>query len=291
MTKTRHGLALTACASIALLAGCGSDDSSDSTTASATAAAPESISEIDVDTGPFESDEDFAAAVNGYCDEAGVIYSRTPVYGITAEGLAAEFTTLVANENEDLAKTESIEAPDALADGWADYNDANAKLIASHEKVLDAAASGDVAAANDLLFTDATKAGDDVAAANDELGLECSDPDRPISDAEPAAATAAAAAAPQPTNTIDEAAEEFLAALQSGDCKEIVAVSNSQSRVSVGLSPTRRQATARPWLSAGPRARLSAPPSSGRSGPSSSAPGPATSPTTTSRWTAGATTP
>ncbi len=91
------GLALIA--SAALAAGCGSSDDTDST--SETAAAPATVAEIEVDTGPFESEAEFTDAVNSYCDTAGEIFARAPVYGISAEGLAAEFDRLVELENQD----------------------------------------------------------------------------------------------------------------------------------------------------------------------------------------------
>ncbi len=219
------GLALIA--SAALAAGCGSDDDTDST--AETAAAPATIAEIEVDTGPFESEAEFTDAVDSYCDTAGEIFSRAPVYGISAEGLAAEFELLVELENQEQAKLASIEAPEEAADAWAAYQDASAKLIAEHEKVLGAAESGDADGANEILFGAATDALDALTEANDAAGLECIDPGAPVSEEEPAAATDAAADAQQPSNTIEEASDAYLAALQSGDCDEIAAESHSQA--------------------------------------------------------------
>ena len=56
-------------------------------------------------------------------------------------------------------------------------------------------------------------------------------PGRPRSSPRPTrpAATDAAGDAPQPSNTIEEAADEWLAALQSGDCKEIVDATHAQN--------------------------------------------------------------
>ena len=206
-------------------AGCGSDD--DSTTAASDA--PETIAEIEVETGPFDTDDDFIAAVNDYCGEAGLVFDRYPMYGVGAEGLAAEFENLVALETDDVAKSESIEATDDLAADWQGYNDANSDLLATHEDVLAAAKSGDADKANEILFGPATKAVDATTKASEDLGVECAGADNPLSEAAPAGSADAAADAPQPSNSIEDAADEWLAALQSGDCKEIVAATHSQN--------------------------------------------------------------
>lgn len=222
------GLALIA--SAALAAGCGSDDADSST--SEVAEAPATIAEIDVETGPFESEAEFTDAVNSYCQTTGQIFSRAPVYGISAEGLAAEMDRLVELERQDEEQLASIQAPDESEAAWSDYQDASSELLASHEKVLKAAESGDVDGANAILFGEATDALDALTEANEAGGFECVDPETPVSDAEPAEATDAAEGAPQPTNTIEEASDAFLAALQSGDCEQIAAESHSQAELS-----------------------------------------------------------
>jgi hypothetical protein len=224
--KLRTTAALLACA--ALLAACGGDDDDTTTESAAESTAPATIAEIEVDAGPFETEEDFVAAVNDYCGQTGEIYGRAPVYGISAPGLEAEFTRLVDLDNQDVEQTEAIEAPEELADEWADYNTASAELTAAHEDVLAAAADGNADKANQILFGPSTEAGEDLSAASEALGVECTSDDQPLSEAEPGAATDAAADAPQPTNTIDEAADEWLAAFQSGDCEEIADIVHTQ---------------------------------------------------------------
>ena len=219
--------------SVALLAGaiigagCGGDDS-ESTTASADSA-PETIADIEFDAGPFDSDEDFVAAVNDYCGTTSEIFARYPVYGVGADGLADEFETTVRLDQEDLANVESFEAPDDLADEWDGYLEANTNLVAAHEDVLAAAEQGDLDKANGVLFGPATDAIDAVTKASEDLGIECFQEEVDLSEADPATASDAAADAPQPSNSIEEAGDEWLAALQSGDCKEIVAATHAQN--------------------------------------------------------------
>jgi hypothetical protein len=227
MNMRLTALAMAAC--LALVAGCGGDD--DSTTADAESEAPATIAEIEVETGPFETEEEFVDAVNGFCDTAGEIYSRAPVWGVSAPGLEAEFTRLVELELQDVEQTEAIEAPEELAEEWAAYNEASAELTAAHEDVLAAAAGGDGDEANSILGGPSTEAADELTATAEAAGVECSSAEDPLSEVEPAAATDAAADAPQPTNTIDEAAEDWLAAFQSGNCKTIVEAVHSQLNV------------------------------------------------------------
>lgn len=217
------------CAGALLIAGCGGNDNEETTAAESEA--PATIAEIEVETGPFETEEDFVAAVNGFCETAGEIYSRTPVYGVSAPGLEKEFTTLLELEEQDVAKTESIEAPEELADEWADYNKASAELTATHEDVLAAAKAGDVEKANQILGGESSTLIEELSAASEAVGVECVDLEKPLSDEEPAAATEVAAAAPQPSNTIEEIADEWLAAFQTGDCDTIIEVVHTQARV------------------------------------------------------------
>ena len=220
-------LATAAC--LALIAGCGGDD--DTTTADSDSEAPATIADIEVETGPFETEEEFVEAVDGFCETAGEIYSRAPVWGVSAPGLEAEFTRLVDLEQQDVAQTEAIEAPEELADEWADYNEASAELTATHEEVLAAAADGDADEANQILGGPSTDAANDLTEASDAAGVDCTSDNDPLSEAEPAPATDAAAEAPQPTNTIEEAAEDWLTAFQSGNCKTIVEAVHSQLNV------------------------------------------------------------
>lgn len=219
------GVAMLACASIT--AGCGSESDT------STDAAPTSIAEIDVQTGPFDSKEQFVSAVSDYCDQANAVFNRYPVYGVSPAGLVAEYETRVRLDGEDVAKTTSIKAPDEVADDWATYTDADQALLASDKAVLDAAKADDAEKANELMAGDAATAINDLIDTSDKLGLSCFDTDAPLSAAEPGGATGAAADAPQPANTIEEAADEWLAATQSGDCKQIVAATHTQNYPSV----------------------------------------------------------
>ncbi len=207
--------------------GCGGDDTESTTSSAATA--PETIADIEIDAGPFETDEDFVAAVNDYCETASGVFDRYPMYGVGAEGLADEFETTVRLDQEDLAKSKSFEAPDDLADDWDSYLEANSKLASTHQDVLAAAKKGDLEGANGVLFGPGTEAVDAATKASEDLGIECFQDDAELSQADPAAATDAAADAPQPSNTIEEAGDEWLAALQSGDCKEIVDATHAQN--------------------------------------------------------------
>jgi hypothetical protein len=208
-----------------LLAGCGGDDSNDSTTASSEDA-PTSIEEIQVDTGPFDSDEEFLDAATKACSDYGVIYDRAPVYGVGAEGLTAEFNRRVEINEAFQDDLESIEPTDALADEYQAFVDASAEINANEDKVLKAAKSGDVDTANEILngpSSDAVAAYGDAA---DELGA-CNGDDPPSQD-RVSAASDEAGDAPQPSNSAEDAADEYLAALQSGDCKQLADAQHTQ---------------------------------------------------------------
>jgi len=221
----------TICAALAagalIAAGCGSSDE-ESTSEDA---APATIAEIEVDTGPFESDDEFIGAVDDYCAEAGAVFLRYPMYGFNADGLAAEMETLVELETDDLDNLESFEAPESLADDWTAYTEANADLVAAHEDVLAAAKDGDIEEANAILNGASAKAVGATDKAQAAVGVSCSSRDEGLREDNPGEATDAAGEAPQPTNTIEEAADEYLAAMQSGECKQIVAAFHTQSRV------------------------------------------------------------
>ena len=218
------GLAMLASAIIA--AGCGSSTESGSTDSDLV---PKAIADVDVQTGPFDSDDAFVTAVSDYCKAADGVFARYPVYGVSANGLAAEFTTRVGLETDDVANTKSIEAPADLADKWAEFNAANQALLDADTAILEAAKAGDEKKAEALVYGDATSATDDLSKLSGELGVDCFQEDVPLSDADPGAATDAAADAPQPSNSIDDAADEYLAAAKSGDCKQIVTAPHTQN--------------------------------------------------------------
>lgn len=223
--KTTWRWALAALALLALvLAGCGGDDSGDSTTASDEA--PATLEEIEVDTGPFDSDEEFVAAIDAACNDYGAFYERAPVYGVEAKGLEAEFGRRVPINEAYQTSMESIEPTETLADEYQDYLDAGRQLNENEREVLAAAEKGDVEEANRILGEDNMEAVEKYDAATEALGAcDSTQPPDPENVAE---AADAAADAPQPANTIDEAAEDYLAAFQSGDCKRIQEAQHSQ---------------------------------------------------------------
>jgi hypothetical protein len=225
--KTTWTWLVAALAVLALVAaGCGSD-SGDSTSADE---APATLEEIEVDTGPFGSDEEFVSAIDDACRQYGAFYARAPVYGMTADGLAAEFSRRVEINTAYQSAMESIEPTDGLADTYQQYLDAGAQLNANEEKVLAAAEDGDAEEANRILNEDNAKPIEDYDAAIDELGA-CASPEP---DQEKAAAPAdGAEGAPQPDNTIEDAAAEYLDAFKSGDCQRIADVQHSQNYAEV----------------------------------------------------------
>ncbi len=152
------GLAVLASAIIA--AGCGSSTESGNTDSDLV---PKTIAAVDVQTGPFDSDDAFVTAVSDYCKAADGVFARYPVYGVSVNGLADEYTTRVALETDDVANTKSIQAPADLTDKWGEFNAANQALLDADTAILKAAKAGDEEKANALLY------GDAAANAIDEL--------------------------------------------------------------------------------------------------------------------------
>ena len=141
-----------------------------------------------------------------------------------AEGLAAEFGRRVEINGSFQEDLESLEPTDALADDYDAFVQASADYNDNEDAVLDAAAAGDADEANALLSGDATTAYGEAADALGACGNESGD-----LTADVAEATDAAADAPQPSNTIDEAAQAYIDALKSGDCQAIADANHSQN--------------------------------------------------------------
>jgi ABC-type glycerol-3-phosphate transport system substrate-binding protein len=60
----------------ALVAGCGGGDDGDSSSADAASETPTTVDEITVDTGPFDSDEEFLAAADATSTAYGELVDR-----------------------------------------------------------------------------------------------------------------------------------------------------------------------------------------------------------------------
>ena len=213
-----------AAAGVMLFAGCGGGDS----TESQSAATPTTPEEVTVDTGPFESDDEFRAAATAVCDGYHFVYGAAPVYGVYAPGLAQEYERRVPINEAFQADLESLEPTDGVSDPWNRLVEAGTKINASDEKILAAAEDGDTDGAYELINDpDILDVYDDYNAAAEEAGACEPTPgfeSQPI--AEP---TDAAADAPQPSNDVEAVAADWLAALQSGDCEQIADANHTQN--------------------------------------------------------------
>ncbi len=123
------GLAVPASAIIA--AGCGSSTESGNTDSDLV---PKAIADVDVQTGPFDSDDAFVTAVSDYCKAANGVFARYPVHGVGINGLAAEFTTRVSDIRADDAAKPVLIGQNQI---WSTYRlEANGEdyiLIATHQ--------------------------------------------------------------------------------------------------------------------------------------------------------------
>ena len=226
--KNTIKLAALAAALLAMLfAGCGGGDESADTASEET---PATIEEIEVDSGPFDSDEEFLTATDELCDQYSAIYNRIPIYASFPAGLSKEFEARVALDEAVQEDLESIEPTEGLAEEWQAYVDASAEILANDERIVELAEADQEAEVNEFLSGEATATIEEFSAAAEELGA-CEE-EFPSNDelaAEVASATEAAADAPQSDVTIEAIASEYLMALQNGDCEVLFRATHSQN--------------------------------------------------------------
>lgn len=207
-----------------LAAGCGGDDDSNGDAESAPLT---SMEEIEVSDGPFETTEELAAAMDDVCTQANQVYATTPVPGFQLAGLAAEFETIAEQSAALNAKLAELTPPDEAS---ADYE---AYLAVLDERDENNAAIAEGAAAEDQQAVDAAFAEDDQlfeerAGLLEALGTEVCGLGPPVTAEPTGTGPAEDLEFPEPSNTIEEAAQEWLDADRSGDCEEALALGHSQ---------------------------------------------------------------
>ncbi|MFN8111833.1 MAG: hypothetical protein U0R51_01405 [Solirubrobacterales bacterium] len=214
-------LAVTA---VMLIAGCGGGGDASTEEASV----PTTPEEVTVQTGPFDTDEEFQAAASEVCDGYHLVYGAAPVYGVYAPGLVQEYERRVPINEAFQADLESLEPTDGVSDAWNRLVADGAKINAGDEKILAAAKTGDIDKAYEQINDpDLLDVYDDYNAAAEEAGA-CEP--TPGFESQPIAEAAAGAAdAPQPSNDVEAAANDWLEALQSGDCERIADANHTQN--------------------------------------------------------------
>ena len=211
------------------LGACGDGEGDESNEEAST---PTSMAEIELSsTGPFDGEEEFAAAADDLCEQADAVFARSPVLANWPAGLVLELERLIADTRTLEEKYAELEPPESLAAAYEDYLAAGEERLVALEKALKFAEDDDLDGAFSVFDGELAKIGEERDALAEELGFECvlqSELDLVDEDdiAEP---TDVAAEAPQPSNTIEEAYDDYFAALESGDCKQIVEVIHTQT--------------------------------------------------------------
>jgi len=196
------------------------------------ASAPTSMEEVEPSsTGPFESEEDFAAAADDLCEQADAVYARYPVLASWPAGLALELERRISDGQTLDEKYAELEPPESLESAYQDYLATSEGRLAGLEKALRLAEDDDLEGANAVFNGELAKVGEERDAAAEELGFECAlrSQLQLVDEDNVAEPTDAAAEAPQPSNTIEEAFDEYIAAVESRDCKQIAEVTHTQN--------------------------------------------------------------
>lgn len=214
--------ALLAICALAPVAGCGGDSSDDASSDS-----PASMDEITVESGSFETDEDFAAAADDVCTQANEVLALSPVLGQYFPGLEAEAKQDVEKIDGREAKLGELEAPDDQAADFKEYLAEGKTVSESYADVAAAAAKSDQAAIDEA-FNSITQAQDKREKLGKAMGFEVCAQDVDPTAKETITGSAADAEFPAVDGTIDDTAQEFLDASAKGDCKAVNDLVNSQ---------------------------------------------------------------
>lgn len=179
------------------------------------------------DDGPLEAEE-LAQEADDVCTEANDRFAVGGVRGIGNEALADEFeftSEVVADRQEQL---EALEPADDAAKAYETFLAASEDILAGDRAIAKAAAEDDTKGVNDG-FAKLDEASRTRERAAEELGMEvCGQIEEPRVE-ETGTGPADDLAYPEPENTVAEAAEAFLAAAESDDCKRINAEEHSDN--------------------------------------------------------------
>lgn len=169
--------------------------------------------------GPLARPE-LAAAADVVCREADARFARSGPRGITNAGLAAEFentSEIVAARQRGL---EELEPAAAVEDPYRRFLEGGAGVLAADRAVAEAAAADDEAGV-DAAFADLSRAADTRDRAAARLGMDvCGGLPEPKVE-ETGTGPPGDASFAEPSNTVDEALEDYLAAAKRRDCRGI----------------------------------------------------------------------
>ena len=181
------------------------------------------------DEGPLDK-EALVAQADAICTDTNLLYDDLGIRGISNTGVESEMTGTIEIAEDQLADLEALEVESDLQEDWDAYIAAVREAVESDRQILADAKADD---------TDAVNAGFEKLAGPiyekrqkiaGELGLEvCSNPDIPVASEKTETGPADDVTYAEPKNTVEEAAESWLAAINSGDCAKINALFHSDA--------------------------------------------------------------
>ncbi len=172
--------------------------------------------------------ENLASAMDEVCADFQDEFDAMGVRGLTNPQVVLEIEGATGIRQQVVEGLGAINADDEAREQLDAYIAASKKVIAGDKAVIEAAAADDTEAVNKA-FEEQTKAFDGRDAVAEEIGTEVcgqvivNDPEP--SGTEPPADLEYA----EPKNTVEEAADEFVAAMESGNCQRINSIRHSDA--------------------------------------------------------------
>lgn len=216
--KTLGAVAMTVCA-ITFLAACGSSDDGGDQPTAVTAAAIEAPEQP---TGSLDKAA-LVKAADANCEYEWQLRGRLGPAGKIASGIAAQWSGTVPVMEEVQGLQSDLQVDPSVKKTWEEYLKANQAYIDSLSEITtvstDEEAGAKSAAANEVAqatYPPADELGLEVCTFTPEATVEKTEMENPAS-----------LDLPEPSNTVDEAADTFMAALNGGDCEKLNATINS----------------------------------------------------------------
>lgn len=219
--KTLGAVAMTVCA-ITFLAACGSSDDGGDQPTAVTATA---LQAPDQPTGAPLDRAALIDAADNNCDYLDKTLARFGPSGKTVPGIAEQWTGVVPSLQEVQDFQSALEPDGAVAEVWADYLEASQAYIDAGSDLGSVTDEAEFATASAAL----SKALQATYAPADKLGLKvCTHTPEPTVE-KTEMENPASFDLPEPTNTVEEAAAEFIKAVESKDCSKMNGLANSDN--------------------------------------------------------------
>lgn len=176
------------------------------------------------DEGPL-GNEALVAEADAICTETNSQYDDLGIRGISNTGVEAEMTGTADIAEGQLEKLEALEVEADLQEDWDTYLAAVTEAVEVDKQIVADAKADDTDAVNAGFEKLTGPVYEKRQKAAEGLGLKvCSNPDIPIETEQTGTGPADDVSYSEPKNTIEEAADAWVAAIKSGDCKKINAL-------------------------------------------------------------------